>query len=69
MIKKLFGFFGASSDDGAPVEQEKFKYCPSCREEFRFEFTSCPACKVDLVESLTPGEEDFLQQEEKILRT
>lgn len=62
MIKKLFGFFGASSHDGAPEELEKFKYCPTCKEEFRFEFSLCPSCKVTLVESLGQSEEDFFAQ-------
>jgi hypothetical protein len=62
MIKKLFGLFGASSDDVAPKEQERFKYCPSCREEFRFGFSFCPACNVELVEELGQGERDFFAQ-------
>lgn len=65
MIKKLFGFFGASSNDAAPKEQEKFKYCPKCREEFRFEFTSCPSCEVALVETLGADEKDFFAKRKK----
>lgn len=65
MIKKLFGLFGASSDDGAPQEQEKFKYCPACREEFRFEFSTCPSCEVALVESLATDEKDFFARRKR----
>lgn len=62
MIKKLFGFFSAASSDAAAEEQEKFKYCPSCREEFRYEFSLCPSCDVALVEKLGQSEEDLFAQ-------
>ncbi|MBZ5496551.1 MAG: DUF2007 domain-containing protein [Acidobacteriia bacterium] len=38
-------------------------FCPECRMGYRAEFTRCPDCDVDLVESL-PKDEEVTQPEE-----
>ena len=34
----------SSETDPPGKDQQQFKYCPSCGDEFRVEFTSCSAC-------------------------
>ncbi len=42
---------GAAETVPSVKDQEQFKYCPSCGDEFRVEFTSCSTCDKPLIDA------------------
>lgn len=59
MLKKIFKILGGASEAAGSFEQEKFKYCPLCKDEFRADIETCANCSVALVDTLPKSEEDF----------
>lgn len=62
MLKKIFKIFGGSNGDNTGTLQEKFKYCPLCKDEFRADIEQCANCNVALVETLPKSEKDYYAQ-------